>query len=82
MIFTVKNFYMDSISHESTHAVIGYFARKLKDMQDLFTEISEYDDILGETEECEENEELFCYMVGSISDQIVANYNRNKKDTE
>lgn len=83
IIFTEENFYMDAISHESTHAVIGYFTRKLKEEQKLFVKVSETGEILGETEETDENEELFCYMVGLISDQIVSNYDYyRKKDTE
>lgn len=52
-------FYMDSVSHESTHAVIGYFNRKLKDYQNIFSDIDG------------DNEELFCYMVGNIGNQII-----------
>jgi len=68
MAFNKKYFYMDSISHESTHAVIGYFSRKLKDCKNIF---DEFDDIGNLTKEYLDNEELFCYMVGNMSSQIV-----------
>jgi len=70
MYFNKNHFYMDTISHESTHAVIGYFNRKLKDMQNIFTLI-ENEKIINE-DETDLNEELFCYMVGNIGDQIVS----------
>lgn len=83
IVFTEENFYMDTISHESTHAVIGYFTRKLKEEQKLFVKVDECGEILENTEESDENEELFCYMVGIIGDQIVSNYDYyRKKDTE
>ncbi len=69
MAFNKEYFYMDSISHESTHAVIGYFSRKLKEHKKIFTETDDRGNILSE---CDIDEELFCYMVGNIADQIVS----------
>lgn len=66
--FNKEYFYMNAITHESSHAVIGYFARKLKDCKDIFDEI---DDIGNLVKEYLDNEELFCYMVGNMSSQIV-----------
>lgn len=87
IIFNKEYFYMDSICHESSHAVIGYFARRLKEEKNIFEEF----DLLGNLQEAEEesnimdvvdNEELFCYMLGSISNQIVIGYDKidKKKD--
>lgn len=72
MIFNKEYYYISSISHESTHAVIGYFSRKLKEYKHIFTEIDEEGNILEGGNECDINEELFCYMVGNIGDQIVS----------
>lgn len=68
MYFNKKQFFMDTISHESTHAVIGYFNRKLKDYRTVFADIDKTgEEINGNIQ----NEELFCYMVGNIGNQIV-----------
>lgn len=68
IIFNKKYFYMDVISHECTHAVIGYFNRKLKEYRDIFADIDkEGNEINGNVG----NEELFCYMVGGIGNQII-----------
>ena len=72
MIFNKEYFFMDTISHESAHAVIGYFARKLQEYKEIFDEIDENGNLINEHLE---NEELFCYMVGNIADQIVGGYN-------
>ncbi len=67
--------YMDAIAHESTHAVIGYFSRKLKDEKNIFTNTNDIGVIIeGEYEEL--SEELFCYMVGNISEQIAEKYDK------
>lgn len=72
--FNQENFYMDAITHECSHAVIGYFGRKLKDCQDFFVKTDEYGCLLdcpeNEYIESEDKEELFCYMLGNIADQI------------
>lgn len=75
IVFTKEYYYMSSISHESTHAVIGYFSRKLNSYQDIFAKIDDIGNIIGDGDECDTNEELFCYMVGNIADQIVGGYN-------
>lgn len=73
IVFNKDYFYMDAITHESTHAVIGYFSRQLKDeSQEVFTEVDDMGNILSDNLEIEE---LFCYMVGNLSDQIVGGYN-------
>ena len=72
IILNKKYYFMDTISHESTHAVIGYFSRKLKEYKHIFTEIDEEGNILEGGDECDINEELFCYMIGNIGDQIVS----------
>lgn len=76
-----KYFWMDSITHESTHAVIGYFNRKLKDYQNVFVEMDKDGNILSGVED-ELNEELFCYMVGNLADQIVAKYDKIKEEVK
>ena len=75
IVFTKEYFYMDAITHESTHAVIGYYNRKLKDCQKIFTKCDERGNLLEpEVEDKDDLEELFCYMVGNIADQIVCKY--------
>lgn len=75
IVFNKEYFYQDAISHETTHAVIGYFNRKLKDCQNIFTKVDEYGNILDEEVAPEEDlEELFCYMVGNIADEICCKY--------
>ena len=71
IIFNKEYYYMDSITHEVTHAVIGYFNRKLQDCQKIFTKTDKLGNII-EKEPCEEEdlEELFCYMVGNLANQI------------
>lgn len=81
IVLNKKYFYMDSVSHECTHAVIGYFSRKLKDLTNIFTKVDEIGNIIDDEDYCEDYEELFCYMVGGISDQIVSKHNNNKKLT-
>ncbi len=77
IVFDKEHFYTNTIAHESTHAVIGYYNRKLKDCQDIFTRTNELGDILDEEVPSEEDlEELFAYMVGNISDQIVCGYKK------
>lgn len=78
MAFNKEYFYMNAIAHESCHAVIGYFGRKLKEHQDIFVKTDKYGNIIDDKEENDINEELFCYMVGNIADQIV--YNTEEKD--
>lgn len=70
MVFNSEYFTMNSIVHESTHAVIGYFNRKLNEYQEIFMKSNE-EGYIEDTYKNETNEELFCYMLGSIADQIV-----------
>lgn len=59
----------NTIAHESSHAVIGYFARKLKGYKEIFDKI-EGDEVVKENPI---NEELFAYMLGSLVEQILQN---------
>ena len=78
IVFCKEYFYQDAVAHETTRAVIGYFNRKLKDCQNIFTKVDEYGNILDEEVAPEEDlEELFCYMVGNISDQICCKYRKS-----
>ena len=75
IVFTRDYFYMDSITHEVGHAVIGYFNRKLRDCQGIFTRCDEIGNVLDKEYRPEDDlEELFCYMIGSMADQTVCNY--------
>lgn len=81
IVFTKEYYWMDSITHETSHAVIGYFDRKLQDCQKIFTKCDEIGNILeDEVDETEDLEELFCYMVGNIADQIVCKYEGDKSE--
>lgn len=79
IIFNKDFFYMSAITHEVGHAVIGYFSRKLKPYQDIFTKVDELGNIIEGEDECDINEELFCYMIGNMADQIACKYNENEK---
>lgn len=71
IVFNKEYFYMDSITHEVGHAIIGYFNRKLKDCQNIFTKVDELGNILEEeVPDDVDLEELFCYMIGNIANQI------------
>jgi len=73
IVFNKEYFYMDSITHEVGHAVIGYFNRKLKDCQNIFTKVDELGNLLEEeVSDDVDLEELFCYMIGNMADQIVS----------
>ena len=75
IIFDKEYFYMDAIAHETGHAVIGYFNRKLRDCQNIFTKCDEKGNVLDKEIEPEHDlEELFCYMIGSIANQIACKY--------
>ena len=69
-IFLLKSaIYQDVLSHETTHAVLGYFNRKINKPEKII-----YADKLEEnniSEEADNYEELFCYMVGNIADEIL-----------
>lgn len=81
IVFTKEYFYMDSITHEVAHAVIGYFNRKLKDCQNIFTKVDEVGNILEEeVPDDVDLEELFCYMTGNMADQIVCKYEGDKSE--
>lgn len=62
-----------TVSHECCHAVIGYFNRKIKNKNNLFEDIP--DDLIYE--DCLDIEELFCYMQGSLVNQIYNYYYKN-----
>ena len=66
MIFNDEWFTNNCIAHECTHAVLGYISRKLKEHKDVFDEIEDYKLIKDNTY----NEELVCYMVGNLVEQI------------
>lgn len=69
MVFNEEYLPVNTISHECCHAVIGYFARKLKGYKEIFDEI-ENDEVVSEDSL---NEELFAYMQGSLVEQIYEN---------
>lgn len=72
MIFNKKFLGINTIVHESSHGVIGYFSRKLKDHKEIFDEV-ENDEVISESSV---NEELFAYMIGSIVEQIYINLDK------
>ncbi len=79
IVFNKEYFYMNSITHEAGHAVIGYYNRKLRDCQKIFTKCDDKGNLLEPDLKPEEDlEELFCYMIGNIADQIVCNYKEEK----
>ena len=77
LYFMVDNMGGSIVSHECCHAVIGYFNRKIKNKNNLFVDIP--DDLIYE--DCLDIEELFCYMLGGLVNQIY-NYYFNEYDNE
>lgn len=83
IVFNEEYFYIDSISHESCHAVIGYVSRKLKELQSMFIQTDDIGVICEEKEdeiEKDLKEELFCYMLGSLTNQIVCGVEDAEKE--
>ena len=68
MIFNDEYFSNNIISHECCHAVIGYFSRKLEKNKEVFTEVVNHELVKDNMV----NEELMCYMIGSLVEQICA----------
>ena len=67
ILFNKEYFYADSVSHEVSHAIVGYFSRKIKEKEEIFCKTDKYGKILKENDEIEE---LFCYMLGNITNEI------------
>jgi len=83
IVFNKEYFYISSITHESTHAVIGYFNRKLRDCQKIFTKCDNVGNILEEEISPDSDlEELFSYMLGNIADQIAQGYREDIKESK
>lgn len=83
IVFNKEDFYMNSITHEVGHAVIGYFNRKLRDCQGIFTKIDDEGNILDSEYIPEKDlEELFCYMLGNMADQIVYKYKDDGEEVD
>lgn len=76
----------ETIAHESSHAVIGYFGRQLRKYGNSFVRVidvkeSKLEDIgdeLDKEEDADLLEELYCYMVGSLVHQHIANLTKEK----
>lgn len=73
--FVKENMGGATVSHECSHATIGYFNRKIKEYNNIFEKFDDrnekyYDD-------CHEHEELFCYILGSLVNQVYNYYYKN-----
>lgn len=67
-----KNLGDRTISHEASHAVIGYFSRFIEEKNDIYITLDKNGNIINSPNI--EIEELFCYMVGEMTNQIVNFY--------
>ena len=63
-----------TVAHEVSHAVIGYFNRKIDNFNEIFTPRLDNKGRLDLDKGNEDFEELFAYMVGNMADQIVTFY--------
>lgn len=63
-----------TVAHEVSHAVIGYFNRKIDNFNEIFTPRLDDKGRLDLDKENEDLEELFAYMVGNMTDQIATFY--------
>lgn len=75
MYFVKENMGGGVVSHECSHATIGYFNRKIEEYNKIFeifddTDEKYYDD-------CHEHAELFCYILGSLVNQVYNYYYSN-----
>lgn len=74
-------FSYETIAHESSHAVIGYFGRQLRKYGNRFVRVidvkenklEDIGDELDKEEDADLLEELYCYMLGSLVEQILQN---------
>lgn len=72
-----------TVAHEVSHAVIGYFNRKIDDFNEIFMPRLDNKGVLDLDKANVDLEELFAYMTGNIVDQIVTFYiDKYKKDKE
>lgn len=74
-----SNLTFNQVCHETTHAVFGYFARKLKKYNKILDELDEEGHILYDSVI---EQELFCYMCGNIADKIVQMYDKYEDKKE
>ena len=67
-----EDFTFRTISHEVGHAIIGYFGRKVPKYKDIFVETDKTYELIHNPDSI--YEELFCYMLGNIVNDIVIEY--------
>lgn len=74
-----------TVAHEISHAVIGYFNRKIDNYNEIFIPRLDNKGRLDLDKANNELEELFAYMVGNMTDQIVTfyidKYNKDKEES-
>lgn len=70
-LFNLEDLGVNTVSHEVSHAVIGYFNRRIPDYKQLFVEEFAKDEEIPDWEDYENDwEELFAYMTGSLNEQV------------
>lgn len=73
--FVKENMGAGTVTHECSHATIGYFNRRIKDYKKIFDDTLNYDtSIPNEYDDSCDTEELFCYMLDSLVRQIYNYY--------
>lgn len=72
LCFNLEEFGVITVSHEVAHAILGYFNRKIENYKDLFFDGFYLDEELPNWRDLVDYniEEVFCYMVGNLNDQI------------
>jgi len=71
ILFCEENLTYETVAHESSHAVIGYFGRQLRKYADQVIQKVPFEEEWTESKEADLIEELYCYMCGGIVNQII-----------
>lgn len=73
--FVKDNMGVGAVTHECSHATIGYFNRRIKDYKKIFDDTLNYDiSIPNEIDDSCDIEELFCYILDGLIRQVYNYY--------
>ena len=74
MYFVIDKLGMNTVSHECLHATLGYFSRKIKNPKNIIDTDYDVDSVETKKSDCEDMEELVCYMHGGLVEQVFSLY--------
>ena len=69
LYFDNEHLTFSHIAHECSHAIIGYFGRELHEYMENINNYDYFKDSLDDDSDI--SEELYCYMVGNVSDKVL-----------